>query len=210
MERVIGIDFDNTIISYDDVLFRLAMGHGLIAPTARKSKKHIRDTIRTLPGGELAWQELQAIMYGPAIGAAVLIDGVGDFVRACRQQGAAVFIISHKTTCSNLGGSKVNFRDAATAWMREHGFFRPDGLGFAEQDVYYEATRPDKVARIATLRCTHFIDDLEETFLERTFPSRVSRLLYNPHGEPVTAPGVQICSNWNQIAASVFHEPVCC
>jgi hypothetical protein len=210
MGLVIGIDFDNTIISYDDVLFHLALERGLIAPAARKSKKHIRDTIRKLPGGELAWQKLQAILYGPAIGAAGLTDGVADFVRACRRRGAAVLIISHKTACSNLGDSTVNFRDAATAWMREHGFFRPAGLGFAEQDVYYEATRPDKVARIAASGCTHFIDDLEETFQEPTFPSGVGKLLYNPHHEPVTARQLRICANWDQIATSVFHEPVRC
>jgi hypothetical protein len=204
MAPVIGIDFDNTIVSYDDLLFRLARERGLIAATARKSKKHIRDTIRTLPDGELAWQEIQAEMYGPAIDDAVLIDGVDDFVRACRRRGVALFVVSHKTACSNLGKSRVNFREAATGWMRRHGFFDANRLGFAEREVFYEATRANKVARIAVLGCSHFIDDLEETFLERTFPAGVSRLLYNPHDEPVSATGVHNCASWQQIAESVF------
>jgi len=204
MKPVVGIDFDNTIISYDGVLYRLALERGLIDAGTRKSKKHIRDSIRGGPEGELAWQELQAILYGPAIGDAVLIEGVADFVRTCRRRGVLVYVVSHKTTCSNLGGSTVNLRTAAATWMRHHAFFQKDGLGFDEQDVFYEATRLDKLTRIAALRCTHFIDDLEETFLEQTFPLGVKKLLYNPHNERVTAQGVQVCANWNEVAAGVF------
>jgi hypothetical protein len=204
MYPVIGIDFDNTIIRYDAVLYRLAVERQLIPPTARPSKKYIRDQIRTRPDGDIEWQRLQAILYGPAIGQAVLTDGVADFIRGCRQRGLQVYIISHKTPYSNLGGSRVNLHEAAGHWMRDHDFFQPDGLGLAEGDVYYEATRKQKVARIAALGCTHFIDDLEETFLERTFPSGVTKILYNPHGEPVSVGGVQVCADWNQIGASIL------
>jgi hypothetical protein len=204
MYPVIGIDFDNTIVNYDALLFRLAVERQFISPTARPGKKAIRDHIRTLPDGDVEWQRLQAVMYGPAIGDAVLIDGAADFIRRCRQRGLPVFIVSHKTAHSNLGGSRVNFREAATRWMRDHRFFRPDGLGLSEGDVFYEGTRPDKAARIAALGCTHFIDDLEETFLERAFPSGVNKILYNPHGEPVAARGVRVCADWDQIGASIL------
>jgi len=204
MDPVIGIDFDNTIIRYDAVLFRLAVERQLIPPTARPSKTYIRDQVRTLPDGDVEWQRLQAVLYGPGMAEAALADGVADFIRSCRGRGLAVYIVSHKTAHSNLGGSRVNFRDAADRWMRDHGFFRPDGLGFSEGDVFYEATRREKVARIVTLGCTHFIDDLEETFLERTFPSGVTKILYNPHGEPVSAGGVRVCADWDQIGAGIL------
>jgi hypothetical protein len=204
MDPVIGIDFDNTIICYDALLFRLAVERQFVPPTARPSKKYIRDQIRTLPDGDVEWQQLQAVMYGPAIGEAVLTPGVAGFIRRCRQRGRPIFIVSHKSAFSNLGKSRVSFRDAASRWMRDHGFFRPDGLGLSETDVFYETTREDKVARIAALGCTHFIDDLEETFLERTFPSGVCKILYNPHGEPVAARGVRVCTDWDQIGASIL------
>jgi hypothetical protein len=204
MDPVIGIDFDNTIIRYDAVLFRLAVQRQLVPPTARPSKKYIRDQIRTLPDGDVEWQRLQAILYGPAMAEAVLADGVAEFIRNCRRRALPVYIVSHKTARSNLGGSGVNFRDAADHWMRDHGFFRDDGLGLRESDVFYEATRREKVARIVALGCTHFIDDLEETFLERTFPSGVTKILYNPHGEPVTVGGVRVCTDWDQIGAGIL------
>lgn len=204
MSPVIGIDFDNTIINYDALLYRLAVERQFIHPTAHCGKKHIRDRIRALPDGEIEWQRLQAIMYGPAIGEAVLADGVTGFIRRCRQQGHPVYIVSHKTAFSNLGASRVNFREAADHWMRDQGFFRPDGLGLSQNDVHYEATREEKVGRIAALGCTHFIDDLEETFLERMFPTNVSKILYNPHGEPVAVRDAQVCGDWDQIGACVL------
>ena len=59
----IGIDFDNTIVTYDDVFFKYAFDMGLISKDVKKKKQIIRDTIRKLPDGEAKWIELHAILY---------------------------------------------------------------------------------------------------------------------------------------------------
>ena len=43
---------------------------------------------------------------------------------------------------------RVPLREAAIDWMRAHGLFGDDGLGLS-QDVFFAATRADKIARIA-------------------------------------------------------------
>ena len=68
----IGLDFDNTIIRYDEVFLAEAKRRGLVAPEFRGTKQAVRDTIRLLPSGEVAWQQLQGhvLFYhlcGPAI-----------------------------------------------------------------------------------------------------------------------------------------------
>jgi len=205
MEYVIGVDFDNTIIGYDDLLYRLALERGLIPPDARRGKKAIRDHIR-LNHNDIEWQKLQAEMYGPRIGEAVLIDGVVDFFRACHERGAPVFIVSHKTAYSNLTGGGVNLHEAATGWLRQHGFFSANRFGLTESEVYYRPTLPKKVAQIAELKCTHFIDDLEETFREPAFPAGVQKILFNPHREQIDVNGVDAFSDWGRIRASVFND----
>jgi hypothetical protein len=205
MHQVIGVDFDNTIIGYDDLLFRLAVERRLIPFDARRGKKAIRDRIR-LDHGDIEWQKLQAEMYGPRIGEAVLIDGVNDFFRACRKHGVPVYIVSHKTAFSNLSGAGANFHDAATGWLRLHGFFNADGLGLSERQVFYKPTLPEKVAQISRLKCTHFIDDLEETFHEAGFPAGVRKLLFNPHHETSELNGVECYRDWSRIRASIFHD----
>jgi hypothetical protein len=204
--RVIGIDFDNTIACYDELLFRLALERRLIPSDFRAGKKAIRDHIRTLPDGEKEWQRLQAILYGPAIDGAQLYAGVMDFISRCRSVGICIHIVSHKTAYSNLLGGGVNFREAATRWMQNQGFFDPARAGLGVDQIHYESTREDKVSRIRWLGCTDFIDDLEETFLEDSFPKDVNKVLFNPHAEPVQARDVRNCSHWSQIQDLIFHE----
>ena len=63
----IGLDFDNTIISYDDVIWRAAQERGLVAPNLCGSKQQVRDIVRELPNGEIKWQALQGYVYGRGI-----------------------------------------------------------------------------------------------------------------------------------------------
>ena len=93
----IGIDFDNTIITYDEVFRAAARGQGLIEPGFDGSKQAVRDAIRLLQDGELTWQKLQGQVYGKGIVDAGLCDGVDSFLQRCRAEGAVVFIVSHKT-----------------------------------------------------------------------------------------------------------------
>jgi hypothetical protein len=72
----IGIDFDNTIITYDDVFRAAAEASGLIGPGFSGNKQAVRDAIRLLPDGELAWQRLQGQVYGKGIGGATMVAGV--------------------------------------------------------------------------------------------------------------------------------------
>ena len=102
MKSVIGIDFDNTIISYDHLIHKVAVEKNLIPSAFSKSKKEIRDHLRTIPGGEIEWQKIQALIYGPRITEANLMEGVNDFLKACKDNGIKVYIISHKTEHSNL------------------------------------------------------------------------------------------------------------
>ena len=59
---IIGMDFDNTIVSYDQVMHTVALEQEWIEPQLVKSKKQIRDHIRLLSDGERKWQKLQAIV----------------------------------------------------------------------------------------------------------------------------------------------------
>ena len=205
-DRIIGMDFDNTIIIYDEFIHRAAVQRGLIAPNIEKSKKHIRDSIRQLPGGEIEWQRLQANVYGFGIAEAKLANGVEEFFKLCSQHGNKVYIVSHKTEFANFDETGTNLRTAAVNWMRSNRIFTTDGLGLSERNVYFESTRAGKIKRLMTLECTHFIDDLEETFLEGCFPTNVEKILYSPHMDHSSIPTVRVFSSWKEISHYFFGE----
>src|ERR1700730_3650021 len=134
----IRIDFDNTIISYDRVFLSAAAAGGLLEDGFVGTKQAIRDAIRLLPDGELAWQRLQGYVYGQGIIDAAMFDGLDRFLRRCRSECRAVLIVSHKTEFGHFDPARINLREAALDWMRRHGFFEEDGYAVPIENVHFE------------------------------------------------------------------------
>jgi len=201
----LGIDFDNTLITYDHVFLVQARARKLLSGSFRGSKQAVRDAVRLLPDGEIAWQRLQGYAYGQGIGEAALFTGVDRFLRRCRKVGHTVFVVSHKTEFANYDPSRVNLRAAALGFMETNGFFDPGKYGIPRENVFFEGARADKLARIASLGCTHFVDDLVEVLTDPGFPAGVERVLFGRPGGLKTA-GLRVCASWREIAAALLPE----
>jgi len=195
----VGIDFDNTIVSYDG-LFGLAVHElGLLRPDDAESKEEIRSWLRSIPGGEGQWQRAQAKVYGSLIFQASAVAGFSEFVRTCRGRDWPVLVVSHKTEFSEQDRS-INLRESALGWMQAHGFF--DKLGFKTDDVYFCATRREKLDRIRGLGCTMFVDDLIEVLQDPMFPDGVDRILMSPNRGPQTS--LTTVRSWLEVGDIVF------
>lgn len=197
MLKVIGIDFDNTLINYDEVFFNHALSLNLIGPETNKNKKDVRDKIRLLTDGEIIWQKIQAFVYGQGIAQACLNEGVETFLKTCAQQEIKVYVISHKTEYSPFDAHKINLRQVALDWMKANGFNKAQ--------VYFESTRAQKIERIKSLKCTHFIDDLPEVFLEDGFPSGTKKILYAPGFEAPPRDDIAVAGSWKKIHEYFFN-----
>lgn len=206
MQPIIGIDFDNTIVSYDDLIHRVAVERGLVGSRVKKNKKKIRDAIRQLPGGEIEWQKVQAVVYGPRMAEAFPAQGAVEFLQTCEQRNVQVWIVSHKTEFANYDDSGTSLRAAALSWLQQQRATNGDVAGLSTASVFFESTRREKLHRILKLGCTHFIDDLEETFLEASFPAQVEQILYAPHGAESVGPKVAFAGDWRQIADYFFMQ----
>lgn len=204
MSPSVGIDFDNTIVSYDELMRRVAIDRGLIREDEGRTKREVRDRIRERPEGEIEWQKLQALVYGPLMRDAQPIEGVEEFIGRCRTAGIPVCIVSHKTEFASYDETRTNLRTAALEWMRMHRFFEPAGLGLDRDSVYFESTRIDKIERIRRVGCSHFIDDLEEVFLEPSFPDGVLKILYSPQSTSMPAAGVRLMPSWRALCDDFF------
>ncbi len=196
---IIGIDFDNTIASYDEPMHRSAVGRGLIPAGLPKNKKLIRDAIRALGDGEAKWRELQVFSYGPGMPEARPMEGVKEFMAACKERGVDVLIVSHKTEYANFGDPAVNLRAAALGWLEAQGFVDSERFGVGRDRIFFEDTRHGKIGRIRALGITHFVDDLEETFLEASFPAGVAKILFSPQSTPGDKGGWRAFPAWPSI-----------
>src|SRR5262249_1037886 len=151
---------------------------GLIEADFRGGKDDVRRVVRALPGGEETWQRLQGAVYGSRIAGAVLFEGADRFLRRARAEGHDILIVSHKTQYGHFGPARVNLRQGALEWMEQKGFFSLEGFGLAIENVRFAATREEKIAQIAALGFTHFIDDLPEVLDDATFPHDVVKILF--------------------------------
>ena len=203
-ETIIGIDLDNTLVCCDKLFHCAAREEGLIEPSVPGNKDAIRDAIRRLPDGERQWTRLQAIVYGKRMPGATLFEGVDVFLRHCARARTRTMIVSHKTPFAVLGGQRFDLRRPALDWLTAKKFFSDFAL--SPRDVFFESTRAEKIERIRSLRCTHFIDDLAEVFAENTFPRETEKLLFAQRGAASTSPGVRVFSSWSELHRFFFHD----
>lgn len=203
---IIGIDFDNTIVSYDDIFYEEALSRGLICPGAEKRKMIIRDSIRKLPAGEIEWQKLQAVAYGQRMKEAEIIPGVREFLKTCAKNNVLFYIISHKTEFANYDETKTNLRVEAIEWLKNEEVFKSNEFRFSLSNLYFASSRPEKIEYIRQLKCTHFIDDLEETLLDPSFPVNVKKILFNKSCKNASLKDIKVFSKWKHITNYLFHE----
>jgi hypothetical protein len=198
----IGIDFDNTIICYDNVFCELAKSWQLIESDYQGSKQAVKDKIQSLPDGDLVWQKLQGKAYGEFIKDAALFAGFKEFIAMCNSRSdISVFIVSHKTEFGHFDEKRISLREQSRWWLREQGFFAKQSPFILEENVFFETTREEKIERIKTLQCTHFIDDLVEVLYSPLFPDNVKRFLFQPQAESETT---KRYSNWEEIKNAIF------
>ena len=199
---VIGIDFDNTVVCYDEVFCRAARDWGLIPAGFPSGKGRVRDYLRER-GRDDDWTRLQGHVYGVTIGEAPPFLGVLEFLVVCRERHVDVHIISHKTRRPVLG-EPHDLHRAAHDWLEARGFYDTARTGLSRERVYLEPTTQAKLERIRRTGCTHFVDDLPEFLLEPDFPARIQRILFDPNRDHVAPNGLHRAASWNEIGEVVL------
>lgn len=195
----LGIDFDNTIIAYDHVFKMVAMQQDILVDHIAPNKTALRDHIRTLPNGEITWQQIQAQVYGPQINQARMFEGFDFFIKKCRAKNICPFVVSHKTKFAAQDPT-VNLRTHALAWMESHHFF--DTLGFSRDHIIFESTREKKIKRLIDLNCTHIIDDLIEVLTDTHMPQSMQKIWFSQ--TRTSHPNIIQCPTWADITTCLL------
>jgi len=196
----IGVDLDNTLARCDLLFHRVAVEQGLVTPALPVSKSSVRGFLRAA-GREEDWTRLQGEVYGPRLAEAPAFPGAREFFRRSSQLGALVWVVSHKTRHPYLG-PRHDLHRAALDWLARNGFCDA-AAGLSPDRIFLETSKGEKLRRIGTLGCTHFIDDLPELLAEPGFPARTERLLFDP-GDEHPAAGARRFGSWVQLAKELL------
>jgi hypothetical protein len=177
----IGIDFDNTIACYDGVFHAAALERGLIPADLDRDKNSVRDHLNG-SGRKDDFTELQGYVYGARMDLVSPYPGFDAFVTAARQAGHDLFIVSHKTRHPILG-PKHDMHAAARAFLTDRGLMGAAPVQIAPENVFFELTKDEKVARAHALDCQVFIDDLPEILGMSGFPDGMRKILFDPENQ---------------------------
>lgn len=194
---ILGVDFDNTIIRYDDLFHRVAKEEELITDAISKEKNAVRDHLRS-NGQEEKWTRLQGVVYGRRIIEAEPFYGMRDTLRLISAKGFPIYIISHKTRIPYLG-DPCDLHQAALNWLSIQGFHSGPNPICKRNNIIFEETKTGKINRIISQGCTHYVDDLPEIL--EALPSYITKILFAPYNKSINCPSEDCITmrNWTEL-----------
>jgi hypothetical protein len=202
----IGIDFDNTIASYDTLFHEVALKNNFIHRSWNgNGKTELRKYLCSQPDGERTWMKLQGLVYGKYMHKAEMMSGVANFIMTCKSRNHKVFIVSHKTEYGHYDLDQISLRKEALKWMKSNRFFDPEYYGINNEDIYFADTRKEKVEKIAHLKCSWFIDDLPDVFKENHFPSKTKKILFG-FSDPALLNDTVVLESWRKISDKILGK----
>jgi hypothetical protein len=191
---LIGLDFDNTIVSYDDAIAQLARERFELPKDLVVNKLSLRDFLRA-EGREREWTEFQGELYGPGMRYAHPYPGAIDTMQKLSACGCRLVIISHRTKYPYAGPSH-DLHAAAKTWVAGR-LTSQDLVG--EGAVHFLETRVEKIAMIASLNCDVFLDDLLEVLEAPEFPNHTRGIWFNPTNAASDFPSNRKIASWAQL-----------
>ena len=190
----LGLDFDNTLISYDLIFYETARELNLIPKELKKSKTAVRSFLIN-QNKEHKFTELQGEVYGSKIINAKQTDGMFEALKYIQNKGYELAVVSHKTK-NPIIGRNYNLHKSALNWLEKNKFFDKEGLSINKNNVFFEPTKEEKVKRIESIGCTHFIDDLHSIL--NLIKDDIVKIHYNPGEENHPSNHLDF-SNWGQL-----------
>ena len=159
---LIGVDFDNTLVSYDTIFESEARHRGYIKDGPRMSKGEIRDYMNG-NGMKTEFTQLQGHIYGSLIREAQAFEHALKALTEVSSRGHEVILISHKTQYP-LAGPRTDLRKAAVSWLKYKGFAsRSHGV---VNSYFFADTKEEKIEKIINLGCDVFVDDLKDIIIQ--------------------------------------------
>ena len=155
---LIGLDFDNTLVIYDELFAKVAKEKGVTSNEALKNKRSIRDYLRSVDKEEL-FTEIQGEVYGKRIIEARAANNMINTLIELKERGIRLTIVSHKTK-TPYKGPRYDLHESAWKWIKEN-LKDQDGRQLFSENMYI-LKRQRKKKWLGLEIANAYIDDLPE------------------------------------------------
>ena len=193
----LGLDFDNTLISYNVLFRKVALEQGLIPQETEANKNAVRNYLRAV-NREDEWTKLQGEVYGGRILEAAPYPGMKQILQSISGLGLPITIVSHKTKTPFMG-KQWDLHAAARAWLSQYEMHAQPGPNISHERTFFELTKQAKCDRIVAVGCTHYVDDLPEIL--EMLPDTIIKIHFSP--EVHSNPNVDwlVMRSWGELPA---------
>ena len=193
----LGLDFDNTLISYDVLFRKVALEQGLIPQETDSNKNAVRDYLRSVDS-EDEWTKLQGEVYGGRILEAAPYPGMKQTLQSIASLNVPLTIVSHKTKTPFMG-KQWDLHAAARTWLNEHEMHMHPGPNILHENTFFELTKQAKCDRIVAVGCTHYIDDVPEIL--EMLPDTIIKIHFSPERHSTLNPNWLPMRSWDELPA---------
>jgi hypothetical protein len=191
-KKVIGLDFDNTIVNYDNS-FRLLSDKFLNLPKNIIKKKETIKNYLLSEGKESDWTEFQGLIYGPGISYAQLYPESINTIIKLLHNNYSINIISHRSKFP-YKGKKYDLHKYANKWLH----LKFDKKILENIDISFLTTKEEKIKKIIDKNCNFFLDDLVSIISEINIYSDCRCILFDPENLNENKQ-INSISNWNEL-----------
>jgi hypothetical protein len=199
----VGVDFDNTIVSYEKVFHQVGLEKSLIDSNVDISKISVRNHLISSGKNDI-WTELQGYVYGKRMLDAEVFPGFINFLNFANKNKIQVLIVSHKTIYPYIG-KKYNLHDSAREFISKYLTNQNKNL-ISKKNIFFELTQKDKAMRVHQESCDYFVDDLPEIFALKEFPSLTKKILFDPNNKHNNFENGVVINNWKAIQDIVRND----
>lgn len=172
---LIGLDFDNTIVSYKEAIVVLAKEYFDFPNDLPLTKVSLRDFLRS-KGQEDAWIKFQGLLYGPGMKYAVPYKDCVSSINELKRLGHELVIISHRSKYP-YSGDMYDLHEFAKDWICENLL---DQITAKDLPFFFLEKKQQKLEKIGHLSCDFFLDDLPSILQDKDFPENTMGILFSP------------------------------
>lgn len=186
---IIGIDFDNTIVSYSRSISVLAPEFFSDLPHSLPlTKASLKDYLLS-NNRQYEWTEFQGLLYGPGMQHAVPFTNIFPILLSLKDAGFMLKIISHRTRYPYIG-HQYDLHSHAFQWLNSHlksypGIFE-EPYNSTSNSLFFCETLDSKIATISNQGCHFFIDDLLSVLCHPSFPIHCKPILFIPNSDSIS------------------------
>ena len=190
----LGLDFDNTLISYDRLFHDLAAKKLLIPKLIAQNKNAVRDYLRSIDQ-EDEWTMLQGEVYGQRILEAEPYPGMKNSLTQVAKK-IPISIVSHKTK-NPFMGKPWDLHQSARSWLEKQEMHNLRSPLISSDRVFFELTKEEKISRIVSIGCTHYVDDLPEIL--EMLPKSIVRIHFSPNQQVPASHKWETMRTWDEL-----------